>query len=52
MIVRTCLQWLSQKPSADTYSEGLQVIHGDLVAEKVKESILEHAAVAVAGEES
>lgn len=37
--------------SADTYSEGLQVIHGDLVAEEVKESILEHAAVAVAVKE-
>lgn len=36
---------------ADTYSEGLQVIHGDLVAEEVKESILEHAAVAVAVKE-
>jgi hypothetical protein len=31
-----------------TYTEGLQVIDGQLVAEKVEESILEHASVPVA----
>ena len=31
-----------------TYAEGLDVVHGELVAEEVEESILEHAAVAVA----
>ena len=30
------------------YTERLEVIHGDAVSEKVEESILEHAAVAVA----
>jgi hypothetical protein len=30
-----------------TYSEGLEVVHGQVVAEEVKESILEHAAVTV-----
>jgi hypothetical protein len=32
----------------ETYSEGLEVIDGQVVAEQVKQSILEHAAVAVA----
>lgn len=33
--------------SSKSYSEGLQVIHGDLVAVEVQKSILEHATVAV-----
>lgn len=48
-MVRTSLKTL-EWIEAETYSERLEVIHGDLVAEKVKESILEHAAVAVARE--
>jgi hypothetical protein len=31
-----------------TYTEALQVIHGESVAEEVQQSILQHAAVAVA----
>lgn len=33
-----------------TYTEGLQVIHSEVIAEEVEQSILEHAAVAVAVE--
>jgi hypothetical protein len=33
-----------------TYTEGLQVINGEGIAEEVEQSILEHAAVAVAVE--
>lgn len=32
-----------------THPEGLDIIHGNLIAEEVEESILEHAAVAVPG---
>lgn len=32
----------------DAYTEVLQVVEGDLVAEKMDQSILEHASVAVA----
>lgn len=31
-----------------TYAEGLDVVHGDIVAEEVEEGILKHAAVTVA----
>jgi predicted hydrolase (HD superfamily) len=34
------------------YSEGLEVVNGEGVAEQVKESILKHAAVAVTGREN
>jgi hypothetical protein len=34
-----------------SYSEALQVVHGDIVTEQVEESVLEHATVAVAGAE-
>lgn len=34
--------------AAVTYAEGLDVVHGDGIAEEVEEGILEHAAVAVA----
>lgn len=37
-----------QSSSVSTYSESLDVIHGDGVAEQVEEGILKHAAVAVA----
>jgi len=30
-----------------THSEGLEVVHADLVAEKVKQDILKHAGVTV-----
>jgi hypothetical protein len=33
-----------------TYTEALQVVHGEGVAEEVQQSILQHAAVAVAVE--
>lgn len=36
--------------SGKTYAEGLEVVHGDLVAVEVEEGILEHAAVTVADE--
>ena len=36
--------------SVKTYAEALDVVHGDLVAVEVEESILEHAAVTVADE--
>jgi hypothetical protein len=32
-----------------TYTEGLEVIHRDLIAVEMEQRILEHAAVAVAG---
>ena len=34
----------------ETYTEVLQVVDGDLVAEKVDQSILEHASVAVSAD--
>jgi hypothetical protein len=34
-----------------TYTEALDVVHGDLVAEEVEQSILQHAAVAVPEQE-
>lgn len=34
-----------------TYSEVLQVVHGDIITEEVEESVLEHATVAVSDEE-
>lgn len=38
----------SSRCRLETYSEGLEVIDGQVVAEQVKQSILEHAAVSVA----
>lgn len=39
--------WARLLEGTSTYSEVLEVIQGDVVAEQVKESILKHAAVAV-----
>lgn len=35
-----------------TYSEGLEVIDGEVIAKEVEEGILKHAAVTVAGDEN
>jgi hypothetical protein len=43
--------FLARYSRKKSYSEALQVVHGDIVTEEVEESVLEHATVAVAGEE-
>jgi hypothetical protein len=43
---------MARKDVRITYSEGLEVIDGEVIAKEVEEGILKHAAVAVAGDEN